>query len=74
MVEISRRTGGENLSSQGLVLRWSSPARETYSRIGVYLYYGKRKGIVSDEFLEDRGPSEVDIDWFADKPKVVEIV
>lgn len=31
-------------------------------------------GIVFVEFLEDKGPSEVDIDWFADKPKAVEIV
>ncbi|KAM7194690.1 Heterokaryon incompatibility protein (HET) domain containing protein [Naviculisporaceae sp. PSN 640] len=48
-VEICRtggdsRGGEENISVRGLLLKWSSPERKTYRRIGWFSYYGKRKG------------------------------
>ncbi|KAI0433591.1 heterokaryon incompatibility protein-domain-containing protein [Xylaria sp. FL1042] len=74
VVEICRRNDGENLSCQGLVLRWTSPERKTYSRIGRFSYYGRRKGRLFSEHIRDGQSAEVDFDWFSDKPKVIEII
>ena len=56
------------------MLRWSSPERKTYSRVGRFSFYGKRKGKVFADFLREGDPDEVDVDWFAGDVKVVEIV
>jgi hypothetical protein len=74
LVEISRSDRGEKLSCQGLVLRWSSPERKTYSRVGVFSYYGDKKGKVFEEFQREGENEHVDFDWFTDEPKVVEII
>lgn len=73
-VEITRRTEGEKLSCQGLVLRWSSPERKTYSRVGRFSYYCDRKGKRFAEHLEEGMSEEVEYDWFTDEPKVIEII
>ncbi|KAI1279987.1 heterokaryon incompatibility protein-domain-containing protein [Xylaria sp. FL0933] len=74
VVEICRRNDGDNLSCQGLVLRWSSPERKTYSRIGRFSYYGRRKGHLFAEHVQDGQSGEVDFDWFSDEPKIIEII
>ncbi|KAK4455314.1 hypothetical protein QBC34DRAFT_481428 [Podospora aff. communis PSN243] len=74
LVEITRRMEGEKLSSPGLVLRWSSPERKTYSRVGVFSYHGEKKGRVMEEFWKEGDPKEVEFDWFSDEPMVVEII
>ncbi|KAI0535350.1 heterokaryon incompatibility protein-domain-containing protein [Xylaria digitata] len=73
-VEITRRNDGGKLFCQGLVLRWSSPERKTYSRIGRFSYYGDRKGQRFTEHIKDGQSAEVEFDWFADEPKVIEII
>ncbi|TRX96824.1 hypothetical protein FHL15_002130 [Xylaria flabelliformis] len=74
VVEITRRNEGNNLHCQGLVLRWSSPERKTYSRLGRFSYYGKRKGKLFKEHVKDGESGEVDFDWFTDEPTVIEII
>ena len=74
VVEIIRRNDKDNLICQGLVLRWSSPERKTYSRLGRFSYYGNRKGKLFEEFIKDGEPREVDFDWFTDEPQVIEII
>ncbi|EXJ66237.1 uncharacterized protein A1O5_10389 [Cladophialophora psammophila CBS 110553] len=75
VVEITRRTDRDNkLCCQGLVLRWSSPERKTYSRVGRFTYYGDRKGRLFAEHVKAGQPAEVEFDWFADEPKVIEII
>jgi hypothetical protein len=74
LVEIARSDRGEKLSCQGLVLRWSSPERKTYSRVGVFSYYGDKKGKVFEEFQREGEDEHVEFDWFTDEPKVVEII
>ncbi len=74
LVEISRRNEGVNLSCQGLVLRWSSPERKTYSRVGWFSYYGERKGRVFEDLLEEGDEEEVEMDWFTGKPEALEII
>jgi hypothetical protein len=74
VVEISRMNGRNKLHCQGLVLRWSSPERKTYSRIGRFSYYGDRKGHLFAEHVKDRQSAVVDFDWFTDEPMVIEII
>ncbi|KAK0742805.1 heterokaryon incompatibility protein-domain-containing protein [Schizothecium vesticola] len=74
LVEIVRSSNLGSLSFQGLVLRWSSPERKTYSRIGVFSLSGRRKGTLCEEFLEEGGPSEEDFNCFPDKARVIEII
>ncbi|KAI0400752.1 heterokaryon incompatibility protein-domain-containing protein [Xylaria palmicola] len=74
VVEIVRRSDGDKLSCQGLVLRWGSPERKTYSRLGRFSYYGERKGRLFAEHVKDGEPEDVDFDWFTDEPKVIEII
>lgn len=74
VVEITRRNHGHELSCQGLVLRWSSPERKTYSRVGRFSYYGDRKGHLFPEHVKDGQSAEVEFDWFTDEPKVIEII
>ncbi|KAH7112428.1 heterokaryon incompatibility protein-domain-containing protein [Dactylonectria macrodidyma] len=74
VVEISRRNDGDKLSCQGLVLRWSSPERKTYSRVGRFSYYGDRKGRLFAEHIKDGQSAELEFDWFTDEPKVIEII
>ncbi|KIW88153.1 uncharacterized protein Z519_11264 [Cladophialophora bantiana CBS 173.52] len=75
VVEITRRTDRDNkLCCQGLVLRWSSPERKTYSRVGRFTYYGDRTGRLFAEHVKAGQFAEVEFDWFADEPKVIEII
>ncbi|KAI1749902.1 heterokaryon incompatibility protein-domain-containing protein [Xylaria castorea] len=74
VVEISRRNDGDKLSCQGLVLRWSTPERKTYSRIGRFSYYGERKGSLFKEHVKDGESGDVKFDWFTDEPTVIEII
>lgn len=74
VVEISRSNDRDKLSCQGLVLRWSSPERKTYSRLGRFSYYGHRKGRLFAELVEDGQSAEVEFDWFTDESKVIEII
>ncbi|KAK4691159.1 hypothetical protein P7C71_g5781, partial [Lecanoromycetidae sp. Uapishka_2] len=74
VVEIFRRNDRDKLHCQGVVLRWSSPERKTYSRIGQFSYYGERKGHLFADHTEDGQSAEVDFDWFTDEPKIVEII
>ncbi|KAK0739487.1 hypothetical protein B0T21DRAFT_143074 [Apiosordaria backusii] len=74
VVEICRSTHGDKISCQGLVLRWSTPERKTYSRVGRFSYYGDRKGKLFPELTEDGEPGEMDYDWFTDEPRVIEII
>lgn len=74
VVEISRRHDGDKLSCQGLVLRWSSPEKKTYSRVGRFSYYGDRKGYLFEEHVKDGQSAEVKFDWFTDEPTVMEII
>ncbi len=74
VAEISRRNDGDKLSCQGLVLRWSSPERKTYSRVGRFSYYGDRKGRLFPELVEDGQSAEVEFDWFTNEPTVIEII
>ena len=78
--EISRRTEGAKLSCQGPVLRWSSPERKTYSRVGLFSYHGEKKGEGTRGSFGREGdpkevdPKEVEFDWFSCEPAVVEII
>jgi hypothetical protein len=74
VVEISRMNGRNKLHCQGLVLRWSSPERKTYSRIGRFSYYSDRKGHLFAEHVKDGQSTVVDFDWFTDEPMVIEII
>jgi hypothetical protein len=74
VVEIYRRNDGNKLSCQGLVLRWSSLERKTYSRIGRFSYYGDRKGYLFAEHVKDGQSVEVEFDWFTNEPTVIEII
>ncbi|KAI1310418.1 heterokaryon incompatibility protein-domain-containing protein [Xylaria venustula] len=74
VVEICRNDNMNKLSCQGLVLRWSSPERKTYSRIGRFSYHGDRKGQLFAEHVKDGESAEVDFDWFSDEPQVIEII
>ncbi|MCJ1401284.1 hypothetical protein MMC11_004496 [Xylographa trunciseda] len=70
VAEISRSNDGDQLICQGLVLRWSSPERKTYSRVGRFSYDGDRKGYL----VKDGPPTEVEFDWFTNEPTVIEII
>ncbi|RYP56070.1 hypothetical protein DL771_012133 [Monosporascus sp. 5C6A] len=73
-VEISRSVNRDKLHCRGLVLRWSSPERKTYSRVGRFSYYGGRKGrLVAGQPREGQS-AEVDFDWFTDELQVIEII
>ena len=74
VAEISRRNDRDKLSCQGLVLRWSSPERKTYSRVGRFSYYGDRKGHLFPDDIKDGQSAEVEFDWFTDEPEVIEII
>ena len=74
VVEISRSDDTDKLSCQGLVLRWSSPERKTYSRVGRFSYYGDRKGHLFADHVKDGQSAEVEFDWFTDEPTVIEII
>jgi len=74
VVEISRRNAGDKLHCQGLVLRWSSPERKTYSRIGQFSYFGDCKGQLFPELVTDGQSAVVDFDWFTDEPMIIEII
>ena len=74
VAEITRRNDGNKLYCQGLVLRWSSPERKTYSRIGQFSYYGDRKGYTFSDLVKEGQSAEVEFDWFTDKPTVIEII
>lgn len=74
VAEISRRNDGDMLFCQGLILRQSSPEKETYSRVGRFSYYGDRKGYPVPDHVEDELPAEVEFDWFTNEPTVIEIV
>ncbi|KAI1429945.1 heterokaryon incompatibility protein-domain-containing protein [Xylaria sp. FL1777] len=71
---ICRTPIGGKLSCEGLVLRWSSPERKTYSRIGRFSYYGDRKGHILPEYVKEGQSTEVDFDWFMDELQVIEII
>ena len=73
VVEISRRHDENNLWCRGLVLRWSSSEKTKYSRIGLFSYYGDRKGYLLAD-VEDGQSTQVDFDWFTDEPRVIEII
>ena len=72
--QISRRNERGKLICLGLVLRWSSPERKTYSRIGRFTYCGDRKGRLFPELIKDGQSADVDFDWFANEPTVIEII
>ena len=74
VAEIARRNDKDKLWCQGLVLRWSSSERKTYSRVGRFSYYGDRKGHLFSDHVKDGQSAEVEFDWFADKPTVIEII
>lgn len=74
VVEIARRVDGDKLHRRGLVLRWSSPERKTYSRVGRFSYYGDRKGRLFAEHVREGQSKEVDFDWFTGESHVIEIV
>ena len=74
VVEISRRNNGDKMACKGLVLRWSSPERKTYSRVGRFSYYGDSKGYLFKEHVKHGQSAEVKFDWFADEPTVIEII
>ena len=73
-VEITRRNESKYLCCKGSVLRWSSPKKETYSRVGRFTYFGDREGRLCDEQIQDGQPAEVAFDWFTDEPKIIEII
>ena len=74
VAEISRRNDRDKLWCQGLVLRWSSPERKTYSRIGRFSYYGDRKGRLFPDLIQAGQSATVEFDWFTDEPMVIEII
>ena len=74
VIEISQRNDGDKTSCQGLVLRWSSPERKTYSRVGRFSCYGDRKGHLFADHVQDGQSAEVEFDWFTDETTVIEII
>lgn len=74
VVEISRRNDRDKTSCQGLVLRWSSLERKTYSRVGRFSYYGDRQGHLFADHVQDGQSVEVEFDWFTDETTVIEII
>ena len=74
VAEISGSNDRGRRSCQGLVLRWSSPERRTYSRVGRFSFHGDRKGRLFEEHVKDGQPAEVQFDWFADEPEIIEII
>ena len=75
LVEITRSDERDgNISVQGLVLKWSSSDRKTYSRVGRFSYWGLKKGRKFAEHIKDGEVDEVYFDWFTDEPKVIEII
>jgi hypothetical protein len=75
LVEIIRSEGRDgNISVQGLVLKWSSPDRKTYSRVGRFSYCGLKKGRKCPEYIKEGEVDEINFDWFTDKPKIIEII
>lgn len=74
VAEISRENNENKLYCQGLVLRWSSPERKTYTRVGRFSYYGDRKGYLFPDHVKDGQSAEVEFDWFTGEPTVIEII
>ena len=74
VVEICRSNDADKLSCQGLVLRWSSAERRTYSRLGRFSFKGDRKGHIFPELVEDGQSAEVEFDLFRNELKVIEII
>ncbi|KAK4967995.1 hypothetical protein LTR42_010325 [Elasticomyces elasticus] len=75
LVEIVRSDERDgDISVQGLVLKWSSPDRQTYSRVGRFSYWGLKKGRRFAEHVKDGEVEEVSFDWFTAMPKVIEVI
>jgi hypothetical protein len=75
LVEITRSSERDgNISVQGLVLRWSSPERKTFTRVGRFSYWGLRKGRKFAEHVREGESEVVDFDWWSGEPEVIEII
>lgn len=74
VAEISGSNDRDKVSCQGLVLRWSSPERKTYSRVGRLSFHGNNKGRLFADHVKDGQPAEVQFDWFTDEPEIIEII
>jgi hypothetical protein len=75
LVEITRADERDNnLSCQGLVLKWASPERKAYQRVGRFNYWGKRRGRRFHEHVEEGEDEHMDFDWFTGEPVLIEIV
>ncbi len=74
LAAITRTNEGDKILCQGLVLRWSSPEKVSYSRVGQFSYSGNGRGHIFSHNGTGGPDADIAFDWFASKPTLLKIV